>query len=47
MLEAVTHLRALRPLLVAAAEEAGYSVVSEYDELPNHDLLFPQPSSSR
>ncbi|WP_246356983.1 class I SAM-dependent methyltransferase [Pyxidicoccus fallax] len=44
---AVTHLRALRPPLVAAAEDAGYSVVSEYEGLPNHYLLLLQPSSSR
>ncbi|WP_083968092.1 class I SAM-dependent methyltransferase [Hyalangium minutum] len=40
---AVTHLRAMRPPLVAAAEAAGYSVVSEYNGLPEHYLLFLQP----
>ncbi|WP_240359688.1 class I SAM-dependent methyltransferase [Pyxidicoccus trucidator] len=44
---AVTHLRAMRPPLVAAAQEAGYSIVSEYDGLPDHYLLFLQPSSSQ
>lgn len=44
---AVTHLRALRPPLVAAAQEAGYSVVSEYEGLPDHYLLFLQPSVSQ
>jgi hypothetical protein len=37
----------MRPPLVAAAEEAGYSIVSEYDDLPDHYLLFLQPSSSQ
>ncbi|MDC0714368.1 class I SAM-dependent methyltransferase [Stigmatella sp. ncwal1] len=44
---AVTHLRAMRPPLVAAAQAAGYSVVAEHDGLPEHYLLFLQPSSSQ
>ncbi|MCP3140164.1 class I SAM-dependent methyltransferase [Pyxidicoccus xibeiensis] len=44
---AVSHLRAMRPPLVAAAEQAGYAVVSEFDGLPSHYLLFLQPASSR
>ncbi|PTL81248.1 class I SAM-dependent methyltransferase [Vitiosangium sp. GDMCC 1.1324] len=44
---AVTHLRAMRPPLVAAAQAAGYAVVSEYDGLPEHYLLFLQPASSQ
>jgi hypothetical protein len=44
---AVTHVRAMRPPLVAAAEAAGYSTVSEYDGLPQHYLLFLQPSFGR
>ncbi|NOJ81105.1 class I SAM-dependent methyltransferase [Myxococcus xanthus] len=44
---AVTHLRAMRPPLAAAAQQAGYSIVSEYDGLPDHYLLFLQPASSR
>ncbi len=44
---AVTHLRAMRPPLVAAATEAGYSIVSEYEGLPEHYLLFLQPTSSQ
>lgn len=43
---AVTHLRAMRPPLVAAAEAEGYSIASEYNELPEHYLLFLQPSFS-
>lgn len=42
---AVTHLRAMRPPLVAAARTAGYSVVSEYNELPDHYLLFLRPTA--
>ncbi|WP_224243151.1 class I SAM-dependent methyltransferase [Hyalangium gracile] len=44
---AVTHVRAMRPPLVAAAQSAGYAVVSEYDGLPDHYLLFLQPSFSQ
>jgi len=44
---AVTHLRAMRPPLVAAAQAAGYTVVSEYDGLPEYYLLFLQPASSQ
>ncbi|WP_426749671.1 class I SAM-dependent methyltransferase [Myxococcus sp. Y35] len=44
---AVTHLRALRPPLVSAAQSAGYAVVSEYNDLPNHYLLFLQPAFSQ
>ncbi|WP_049805104.1 class I SAM-dependent methyltransferase [Stigmatella aurantiaca] len=44
---AVTHLRAMQPPLVAAAQAAGYSIASEYDGLPEHYLLFLQPSSSQ
>ncbi|MGC4079590.1 MAG: class I SAM-dependent methyltransferase [Rubrivivax sp.] len=36
---AVTHARALRAPLEAAALEAGLSVVRDYDALPNHYLL--------
>ncbi|RKG83012.1 class I SAM-dependent methyltransferase [Corallococcus terminator] len=41
---AVTHLRAMRPPLVAAAQAAGYAVVSEFNDLPVHYLLFLQPT---
>jgi SAM-dependent methyltransferase len=44
---AVTHLRAMRPPLVAAAKQAGFAIVSEYDGLPDHYLLFLQPLSSQ
>ncbi|WP_224362785.1 class I SAM-dependent methyltransferase [Hyalangium versicolor] len=44
---AVTHLRAMRPPLVAAAQTAGYTIVSEYNDLPQHYLLFLQPASSQ
>ncbi|WP_241759306.1 class I SAM-dependent methyltransferase [Pyxidicoccus parkwayensis] len=44
---AVTHLRAMRPPLVAAAQAAGYAITSEYNELPEHYLLFLQPAASR
>ncbi|WP_244224992.1 class I SAM-dependent methyltransferase [Corallococcus sicarius] len=43
---AVTHLRAMRPPLVAAAQAAGYAVVSEDTSLPDHYLLFLQPVAS-
>ncbi|NPD21854.1 class I SAM-dependent methyltransferase [Corallococcus sp. AB004] len=43
---AVTHLRAMRPPLVAAAQAAGYVIVSEYDDLPAHYLLFLRPALS-
>ncbi|RKH27017.1 class I SAM-dependent methyltransferase [Corallococcus praedator] len=43
---AVTHLRAMRPPLVAAAQAAGYAVVSEFNDLPVHYLLFLQPVRS-
>ncbi|MCP3097948.1 class I SAM-dependent methyltransferase [Myxococcus sp. K15C18031901] len=44
---AVTHLRAMRAPLVEASRAAGYTIVSEYDELPAHYLLFLRPSVSR
>ncbi|MGE6759432.1 class I SAM-dependent methyltransferase [Corallococcus interemptor] len=44
---AVTHLRAMRPPLVAAAQAAGYTLVSEYNDLPDHYLVFLRPSVSR
>lgn len=44
---AVTHVRAMRPPLVAAAQSAGYAIVSEFDGLPQHYLLFLQPAASR
>jgi predicted methyltransferase len=37
---AVTHARGLRAPLEAAALEAGYTVVRDYDALPNHYLLI-------
>ena len=40
---AVTHTRALRPQLEAAAREAGFAVTSEFDELPDHYLLIFSP----
>ncbi|RKH06232.1 class I SAM-dependent methyltransferase [Corallococcus carmarthensis] len=43
---AVTHLRAMRPPLAAAAQTAGYAVVSEYNDLPDHYLLFLRPTVS-
>lgn len=43
---AVTHLRAMRPPLVAAAQAAGYTLVSEYNDLPDHYLLFLRPAVS-
>ncbi|WP_244227690.1 class I SAM-dependent methyltransferase [Corallococcus aberystwythensis] len=42
---AVTHLRAMRPPLVAAAQAAGYTVVAEVNDLPDHYLLFLRPSA--
>ncbi|WP_233583399.1 class I SAM-dependent methyltransferase [Corallococcus sp. CA053C] len=44
---AVTHLRAMRPPLVAAAQAAGYAIVSEDTSLPDHYLLFLQPAASQ
>ncbi|MHA7632215.1 class I SAM-dependent methyltransferase [Corallococcus sp. M7] len=43
---AVTHLRAMRPPLVAAAQAAGYTLVSEFNDLPDHYLLFLRPAVS-
>ncbi|CAM4218082.1 class I SAM-dependent methyltransferase [Corallococcus exiguus] len=43
---AVTHLRAMRPPLVAAAQAAGYTIVSEYNDLPAHYMLFLRPAVS-
>ncbi|AFE06249.1 hypothetical protein COCOR_05205 [Corallococcus coralloides DSM 2259] len=43
---AVTHLRAMRPPLVAAAQTAGYAIASEYGDLPDHYLLFLRPAVS-
>ena len=40
---AVTHARALRPPLEAAARQAGFAVASEFDELPDHYLLIFAP----
>ncbi|WP_223634338.1 class I SAM-dependent methyltransferase [Corallococcus sp. EGB] len=44
---AVTHLRAMKPPLVAAAQAAGYAIVSEVNDLPDHYLLFLRPTVSR
>lgn len=44
---AVTHLRAMKPPLVAAAQSAGYAIVAEYNDLPDHYLLFLRPTVSR
>ncbi|TSC34207.1 methyltransferase [Corallococcus sp. Z5C101001] len=43
---AVTHLRAMRPPLVAAAQAAGLFIASEDTSLPDHYLLILQPASS-
>jgi ubiquinone/menaquinone biosynthesis C-methylase UbiE len=40
---AVTNRRGFRPALVEAAEQAGYQIVGEFNELPAHFLLFLQP----
>ncbi len=40
---AVTHARALRPPLEAAARQAGFVVASEFGELPDHYLLIFTP----
>jgi len=39
---AVTNRRGFRPALVAAAEQAGYQIVGEINDLPAHFLLFLQ-----
>jgi ubiquinone/menaquinone biosynthesis C-methylase UbiE len=40
---AVTNRRGFRPALVAAAEQAGYTIVGEVTDLPNHFLVFLRP----
>ena len=40
---AVTNRRGFRPALVAAAEQAGYTLVGEVTDLPNHFLVFLRP----
>jgi predicted methyltransferase len=41
---AVTNRRGFRPLVVAAAERAGYSITAEVTDLPIHFLLFLRPA---
>jgi predicted methyltransferase len=40
---AVTNRRGFRPVLVAAAEQAGYGIVGEITDLPNHFLVLLRP----
>ena len=40
---AVTNRRGFRPMLVAAAEQAGYAIVGEITDLPNHFLVLLRP----
>jgi ubiquinone/menaquinone biosynthesis C-methylase UbiE len=40
---AVTNRRGFRPALLTAADEAGYAVVGEITDLPNHFLVILRP----